>query len=108
MTVAVGLMTRVIDEMSVHPVTVSVTVTVYTVVPAVVAVSVGLGTIVLLRFVEGDQLYLYIPDPAEAVGLPPIVTVEPTGKQKVWLGPALACTGVKTRTVLYAVSLQAP
>ena len=80
-TVALLLMVNTIESTLVHPDILSVMLTLYVVVPATALVIVGFATLVLLRLVEGDQLYVKLPDPPVAVGEPPSVMVEPTGKQ---------------------------
>ena len=44
-------------------------------------VIVGLPTVVLLRLVDGDHAYEYLPEPPVAAGELPKVIVEPTGRQ---------------------------
>ena len=44
---------------------------------------VGLATAVPLRFVDGDHVYAYLPEPPVAAGEQPNVIVEPTGSQYV-------------------------
>ena len=53
LAVTVGLRVSTIESTPVHPVTLSVTVILYVVVPATLDVIVGLATEVLLRLVEG-------------------------------------------------------
>ena len=74
-TVAFELILRIIESTDVHPVTLSVTVTKYLVVPATGLAIVGLATVVLLRLVDGDHKYENLDDPPVAVGLAPNVTV---------------------------------
>ena len=72
--ITAGLIVNVIESTEVHRVVLSVTVTKYFVVPDRFDRSDGLATVGLLKFPEGDQEYVKpVPEPAEAVGLPPIV-----------------------------------
>ncbi len=55
-TEAVGLIVSTIESIDVQPVTLSVIVILYLVVPATTGLIVGLATVALLRLVVGDQL----------------------------------------------------
>ena len=58
MTDAAELKVSTIESTDVQSVVLSVTVTLYLVVPATIGEIVGLATVLLLRLVVGDQLYV--------------------------------------------------
>jgi uncharacterized membrane protein len=72
---------RIMESTEEQPVTLSVTVSLYLVVPATTGVIVGLATVLLLRLVLGDQLYAKCPEPPVTAGDAPNVIEPDTGRQ---------------------------
>ena len=79
-TVPAVLIVSIMESAVAQPVTLSVMVTLYLVVPAT-GVTVGLAAVALLRFVVGVQLYFRCPDPPDPVGDAPRLMGVNTGRQ---------------------------